>query len=522
MPSPDTIPSASDGYLRRVLRQGSMPFCYRGGVRTLLGMPASGEDAVVGAAGMPPIEFRYAVSPSLATMTAPDSLAADRWVEAALNDLDSEEWTGLKHSPVRSRQPPAIGTSSPSHQVGAEGGGYNPESGIDRVPRNPSTLRAGAGGAALPPRSGHGTPALASRAALPQMTPVNAVPLPNLVSQAGEPPSENLSTTRVDAVGAAPPPQSEQPCRSGIGRARQTLQLGELSGHAGHYRARPVPDLRVLASPTLEPGQLQRVSPETDPAHPTATEALVPSQVTAPVPEEPLAAASGAAGQPTTTITVPGISEPRPSLSSELSAIREYSPRDQASVVLPPAIGVSSPSHQVGADGVGYDPESGMDSAQRNPSTTRVGAVGAASPPRSEQVPSRTGVIVGNAAAGAAPPPRPDPTPPPRSGQALPAIAPRTALLQVAPDDPPGVGVSTSAYPSASSAAEQIARLRHVVSELAAQVAAQQDFQQQPTPLFPPPVQPVVNIERPAPRPGTSHAFWERSYINRLYRWSRR
>ena len=130
MPSSDAIPPAPDGYLRRVLRQGSTPFRYRSGVRTLLGMPAN-EDAVVGAASMPSIEFPYAVSPSLAAMAAPDLLAADRWVETALNDLDSDKG------------------------------------------RNPLTPRAGTVGAAPPPRSGQGPPTLAPEAAHPQVTPAD-------------------------------------------------------------------------------------------------------------------------------------------------------------------------------------------------------------------------------------------------------------------------------------------------------------------------------------------------------------
>ncbi len=89
-------------------------------------------------------------------------------------------------------------------------------------------------------------------------------------------------------------------------------------------------------------------------------------------------------------------------------------------------------------------------------------------------------------------------------------------------DAPPEIGITTNAYPPAPGAAEQIARLRRTVAELAAQVAAQRDFQQPATPLFVPPVQPVARVEPPSSSPRKVHAFWERSYLNRLYRWSRR
>lgn len=67
---------------------------------------------------------------------------------------------------------------------------------------------------------------------------------------------------------------------------------------------------------------------------------------------------------------------------------------------------------------------------------------------------------------------------------------------------------------------EEIARLRRTVSELAAQVTAQQDFQRSAAPIVLPP--PVQIVERPVSPTKPPQAFWERSYLSRLYRWSRR
>ena len=257
MPSPDVMPPTAESYLWRVLRQGSIPFRYRSGVRSLLGMPASGEDAIVGAASMPPIEFRYALPQSFAPMAATELLTAEQWLEAALDDPDSDKG------------------------------------------RNPLTPRADTVGAAPPPRSGQGPPTLAPRTAFPQVTPVDVVPLPTLVSQTGVPPSE--------------------------------ASLGGLAGDPG-------------------------------------------------------------------------------------SAARTH---------------VSSVLQSAGFTAV----PTRMDNCKVGPSVT------------------------------------PNPMP----------------LV----DAPPRVSVTASAYQPTSSAVEQIARLRRTIAELAAQVAAQRDFQQRPTPLFPPPVRPV-------------------------------
>jgi len=68
---------------------------------------------------------------------------------------------------------------------------------------------------------------------------------------------------------------------------------------------------------------------------------------------------------------------------------------------------------------------------------------------------------------------------------------------------------------------EQIAQLQRTVTELAAQVAAQQATLQGES-MFPPPTQPVVIVERATPPVRTPRAFWERRYLSRLSRWPRR
>jgi hypothetical protein len=72
---------------------------------------------------------------------------------------------------------------------------------------------------------------------------------------------------------------------------------------------------------------------------------------------------------------------------------------------------------------------------------------------------------------------------------------------------------------------EQIAQLQRTVAELAARIGDQPADQQaalQAEPIFLPPAQPAGIVERAAPSARTPHAFWDRRYVSRLYRWPRR
>ena len=86
----------------------------------------------------------------------------------------------------------------------------------------------------------------------------------------------------------------------------------------------------------------------------------------------------------------------------------------------------------------------------------------------------------------------------------------------------PGGEVVRSDYQKANSMVAQIKKLERTVADLSAQVAAQKDFQQPVIPHYPQPSQPQVIIQRSASQSKAPQAFWERSYVNRLYRWSRR
>ena len=86
-----------------------------------------------------------------------------------------------------------------------------------------------------------------------------------------------------------------------------------------------------------------------------------------------------------------------------------------------------------------------------------------------------------------------------------------------------GGEVARSDYQKAnSSMVAQIEKLERTVADLSTQVAAQKDFQQPVIPQYPQPSQPQVIIQESASQSKAPHAFWERSYVNRLYRWSRR
>ncbi|MBD1836283.1 hypothetical protein H6F61_27275 [Cyanobacteria bacterium FACHB-472] len=96
------------------------------------------------------------------------------------------------------------------------------------------------------------------------------------------------------------------------------------------------------------------------------------------------------------------------------------------------------------------------------------------------------------------------------------------SLAEPIPDTWQGREVAGSRYQAVHSMVSQIEKLERTVADLSSQVAAQKDFQQSVVPTFPQISEPKVIIQRPAAQPVASHAFWERSYVSRLYRWSRR
>lgn len=79
---------------------------------------------------------------------------------------------------------------------------------------------------------------------------------------------------------------------------------------------------------------------------------------------------------------------------------------------------------------------------------------------------------------------------------------------------------SPAATPPAAKVTEELTKLRRVVADLTAQVAAQQEFRRPAAPVVLP--SPVQIVERPVPPPKAPQAFWERSYVSRLYRRSHR
>ena len=104
------------------------------------------------------------------------------------------------------------------------------------------------------------------------------------------------------------------------------------------------------------------------------------------------------------------------------------------------------------------------------------------------------------------------------------AKTPIASLTVPMPETWQGDEVARSRYQTQTvySMTAKIEKLERTVADLSAQVAARKDFQQLVTPTFPQPSQPQVIVQRSASQPRTPHAFLERSYVSRLYRWSRR
>ena len=102
------------------------------------------------------------------------------------------------------------------------------------------------------------------------------------------------------------------------------------------------------------------------------------------------------------------------------------------------------------------------------------------------------------------------------------ASKPIASLSVSMPETWQGGEVARNRYQKSNSMAAQIEKLERTVAELSAQLTAQKDFQQPVSSLLPQQSQPQVIIQKPASRLRAPQAFWERSYVSRLYRWSRR
>ena len=115
------------------------------------------------------------------------------------------------------------------------------------------------------------------------------------------------------------------------------------------------------------------------------------------------------------------------------------------------------------------------------------------------------------------------------TAQSIPTPMPQgnsQARLPIAAAPIPMASVSNMPHNPANAAqpaakvTEELTRLRRMVTDLTAQVTAQQEFQRPAPPIVLPP--PVASIKRPPAPAKSPQAFWERSYLNRWYRWSHR
>lgn len=115
------------------------------------------------------------------------------------------------------------------------------------------------------------------------------------------------------------------------------------------------------------------------------------------------------------------------------------------------------------------------------------------------------------------------------TAQSIPTPMPQgnsQARLPIAAAPIPMASVSNMPHNPANAAqpaakvTEELTRLRRMVTDLTAQVTAQQEFQRPAPPIVLPP--PMASIKRPPVPAKSPQAFWERSYLNRWYRWSRR
>lgn len=435
MPSLDETSPVGESYLQRVLRQGATPFRYRCGARALLGMPAEGDNAVM-AGPMPPSEFRYTLPQSPALTAAPELLAVQQWLDAALDEPDGDKESDGAHPQTRSRQ-----------------------------------LLSSAGAGARMVSTGHQRPET-----VPQ--PDRQAPIPGGQPQVS-PPMDSIHLHAPEPLPSVPGRAEEPLSQAGVAGQPTVIIIPGITGQ------RPSPAAEVLVRQS---------------SHPSANEAheASPQVADSGYRPQPLAQAPPPERWPGEPARLPGSASP--TLESTTRAA------DPIAVPGGPDNLERFPTKTIPETRLGLLPlPKGEATPARRPS--------ARSSPEYGSETGATSVWQMLAAAPVVPAAAPG-----SNVQNRPSVVPTPMLSE---ENPARSGVTARASQSASTV-EQIARLRHVVSELAAQLAAQQDFQQPATPLFVPPLQPVAHVEHPPSSPRMVQAFWERSYINRLYRWSRR
>lgn len=100
-------------------------------------------------------------------------------------------------------------------------------------------------------------------------------------------------------------------------------------------------------------------------------------------------------------------------------------------------------------------------------------------------------------------------------------ITPESVAIPM-PEPMQGQAAAENRYPVTRNLPAQIEKLERAIADLSSQVATQKDFQPSVVPSFPQPSPPQNINQRSTSQPKAPRAFWERSYVSRLYRWSRR
>jgi hypothetical protein len=508
---PSDSQSPSNDQLHTVLTDGTRPFHYRSGVHMLLGMPDSETAIAISAMDTPPLEFNYAAPHGMAAAYGPDQSLADEL---------------LRLTPEGMRPEPAMPHAQETQQFIDE----KPEPDQQtRTSQITDPIRRGAADAVTPaaaeiiapaePLSGSGAidrqasitiPASAERRArTPVRAPSNQVqPQPNEM---------HLGTQAAAAPTPSGSPEAGRPASSASMPAAG-VRPGEPGDPSHRSQSRPAEQLRHATS------------------GPDADLAADPAQAYAPE-----------AGRSTTPPPAPA-TDIQPGINSSGSAEPAYQGSSGTGersrhVFSDPAIHIAAGSAVAGDHEGGLPAVSTpMSAVSVRQSAGRGGGIPAAryAVEHAEQLgqTARDPTISSAAAplpAGGSEISSANPIEsfrPNGSTLAAPiAVAPAPAAsfaagipVAAAPipaADAPGVGSPASVYQPARGTAEQIAQLQRTVSDLAAQVAAQQ-VEQRSDQVLPPAAQPVVIVERATPPARMVPAFWERSYLSRLYRWPRR
>ncbi len=527
---PDT-PQVPGEPLPGTLKDSQTPSPYQSRIRVLLGLPNSGAVPLASTVSLPVFELPYVTSHMGAAGSALESWRGNQWAESELDTRDNWDETGIETlltdssqhlpHPKLSELPPSAPQKKTSFNIpyttqpyssdsvaASQSPDRSPETEMEGEPQGESIDRTNPSPVDIEPEN-----PLSGLSATPQKTSIHIPGITQTRTSSSLPSSIGTDSSLVKDRNLA-----EQSTMSYLQPPASVSDSPSVAVATGDS----MPDADAAASPTSERAAETKVEGE---PQGESIDRTNPS----PVDIEPENSLSGLSATPQkTSIRIPGITQTRTSSSlpssivTDSSLVEERNLAEQSTMsYFQPPVSVSDLPSVAAATGDSMpNAHAAASPAPERAAETKVEGEPQGKSTDSVNISSSQPAVTGS--------PRVESTPPVLTTRMVltpepVAKAPIAATLAVPTQTTiQGGEVVRSKHQTANSMAAQIEKLKRTVDDLSAQVATQKDFQQSVTPTFPLPSQPQVIVQRSASQPRSPHAFWERSYVSRLYRWSRK